>query len=84
MKRSTFGVRRSKVKVTEGQSAIWRPGVVIILDPLGRVLDPLGRVLDPLGRVLDPMGRAGFLVCVYYKYVKVCYILLDYVLTNVS
>jgi len=36
MKRSTLGVRRSRVKVKEGRSLIWRPGGTIILDSLGR------------------------------------------------
>jgi len=35
MKRSTFGVWRSKVKVTRGWRQIWRLGRGIILDPLG-------------------------------------------------
>jgi len=35
--RSTSGVRMSKIKVTGGQSYIWKPGGDIILDPLSRL-----------------------------------------------
>ena len=35
MKRSSLGVRRSKVKVTQGRSEIWRPGGGIIVDYRG-------------------------------------------------
>ena len=36
MQRSTSTVRKSKIKVTGGQSQIWRPGGGIFLDPLSR------------------------------------------------
>ena len=35
-KRSTSGVRRSKIKVTGGRSYFWNPGGHIILDPLSQ------------------------------------------------
>ena len=37
MKWSTLGVRRSKVKVTQGQSKTWRPGEVSFSNPSCRV-----------------------------------------------
>ena len=36
-KRSTFGVRKSKVKVARRRRYIWRPCGCIILDPFGGV-----------------------------------------------
>jgi len=37
MKRSTLGVKRSKVKVTQGWRQTWKSGGGIILEALGRV-----------------------------------------------
>ena len=78
----SYGVRRSKVKVTQGQRQMWKPSRGVILDPIGATgfsdSSLFGLVLGwrPLGAVLHSSNEPGELlqwlcigiIIIYYSY----------------